>query len=47
MWETVTRIAAPKPTSIVQGMRDRVQRAAAKFQVKGNAAVDEKDWEEF
>jgi len=40
-------VTAAKPASIVQGMRDRVQRAAAKFHVKGNTAVAEKDWEEF
>ena len=39
--------ASAEPKSIVQGMRDRVQRAAAKFQSRGNVAVEEKDWEEF
>jgi methyl-accepting chemotaxis protein len=38
---------APEPKSVVHGMRERVQRAAAKFQTHGNAAIDEKDWEEF
>ena len=39
--------APTEPKSVVQGMRDRVQRAAASFQTRGNAAVEEKDWEEF